>query len=321
MRSLLKIMPVIFALLSCAGEPEKRVKYSDDQNNQSFIRIQGANALYPLAQIWADRYMSDHPGIKITVFPASSSKGKTDLIRGLADIGMYSSPVTDENSDSVLLIKVAKDAVLPIINSRNPDFQILVSRGISPTNLKDIFIKGQITHWNQITGLEIGEKIDVYSRSDKSGASAVWADFLGTTQENLLGTGVYGDAGMTQAIKASINSLGYDNLRYIFDNNTGKPYPGLASIPIDFNNNHQADPDETACLDLESMIKSISSGFFPSPPARDLYFIIHHKSCPKHVLDFLEWVLSVGITEIENAGFIKLSDKEIAAEKQKLKIF
>lgn len=308
-------------MLSCTGESRKSGKPPDRPVHPIIIKIHGANALYPLAQVWADHYMEDHPGVRIIVFPASSTKGKTDVLYGLADIGMYSNPSTEDMGNSLLCLKVAKDAVLPTVNDRNPDLQVLITQGVSPGIFRDIFVNGTITRWDQVTGATTGKKISVFSRSDLSGAGAVWAELLGTTQENLLGAGVYGDAGMTQAIKANVNSLGYDNLRYIFDNTTGKPYPGLATIPIDFNNNQKVDPEESACFGLETMKNSIRSGTFPYPPARDLYFIVRNEPFPGYVVDFLKWIFADGINDIEKAGYVSLSEEELLSEKIKLEFF
>jgi len=321
MKLLIRILPVIFAVLSCTGDSGKTDQTGGRSNKPPvIINIHGANALYPLAQIWADHYMSGHPGVRIIVFPASSTKGKTDVMNGLADIGMYSNPSPDGIGDSLLLLKVAKDAVMPTVNDQNPDLQILVRQGISPGLFKDIFVNGTITYWNQVTGAQTGKKITVYSRSDLSGAGTVWAEFLGTKQENLIGTGVYGDAGMTQAIKSNVNSIGYDNLRYIFDHISGKPYPGIATLPIDFNNNRIVDPEEAGFASLESMKNAIHSGAFPSPLARELYFIINSGNCSTQALDFLTWVLTEGLSDIDKSGYVSLSAEEYESEKMKLKV-
>jgi phosphate transport system substrate-binding protein len=217
-----------------------------------------------------------------------------------------------------MLIKVAKDAVLPTVNAMNPELDLLVRKGITPGQLIDIFVRGTITRWNQVTGSESAKKIAVYTRSDLCGAGAVWAEFLGTNQGNLAGTGVYGDAGMTQAIKADAGSIGYDNLRYIFDNVSGNPYPKIVAVPIDFNSNRIIDPEEASLSSLESVKKSINSGTIPPPLSRDLYFIVNKKSCPPPALDFLYWTLTEGLSDIEASGYLSLPAEEYATQTLKL---
>lgn len=309
---------LIVVLNACTQNHERKPGLKTEPGKEARFLIHGANALYPLAQIWADAYQAEHPAVRITVFPASSTKGITDVRMGLAEIGMYSNPLTDLSDDSLIVLKVAKDAVIPTMNSRNPDMVVLMNRGITPDEFKDIFITGRISQWDQLTLSDTRKPVVVFTRSDASGAAAVWAEFLGASQEKLSGIGVYGDAGMTQAIRSNEYAIGYDNLRFVYDNKSGRCYPGITPIPIDFNTNGIIEDTEAHFMDLETMKSSIRTDTYPYPLSRHLFFLVDPAQDNPNVRDFLLWVMNEGRALIDLAGYVDISEEELMAEKSKL---
>ncbi|MBK7160930.1 MAG: hypothetical protein IPH77_20895 [Ignavibacteria bacterium] len=123
------------------------------------------------------------------------------------------------------------------------------------------------------TGGSDKEKINVFTRSDACGAGEMWAKYMGKKQEDIKGTGVFGDPGMADAIRKDINSIGYNNIIYIYDINTKKKHEGLEIIPVDINENGVVDADENIYNTIDDIDKAIKEGKYPSPPARDLYFV------------------------------------------------
>jgi phosphate transport system substrate-binding protein len=65
-------------------------------------------------------------------------------------------------------------------------------------------------------------------------------------------------------------------------------------------------------------MKAINDGRYPSPPARDLYFVSGGKPDNRLVLNFLKWVLSDGQKFVTEAGYVKVKPEQITDELQKL---
>jgi phosphate transport system substrate-binding protein len=90
-------------------------------------------------------------------------------------------------------------------------------------------------------------------------------------------------------------------------------------VPVDLNNNGKIDSDEDFYTSMNDLIAAIASGKYPSPPARELYFVM--KGNPKNnkvVTDFIRWVLSDGQKYINEAGYITLSKERIETEQKKI---
>jgi phosphate transport system substrate-binding protein len=279
---------------------------------QGTITISGAFALYPMMQRWAEEFHSLHPGVEFDISAGGAGKGMTDVLSGAVDIGMISRDITsDEVAKGAHGIAVTKDAVFPTANAENPVLQDLFAQGIKQETFEGIFITGQITNWGQVVGRpEITDEIHVYTRSDSCGAADIWSKYLGNKkQEDLLGIGVSGDPGIVEAVANDPLGIGYNNLNYAFDITTGNPVSGIAVVPIDVNVNGKADPDEIYKTNAEA-VATISSGKYPSPPARLLYLATKGK--PSGLSQaFLEWILMDGQKYVSESGYIQLTQTQL----------
>jgi phosphate transport system substrate-binding protein len=208
--------------------------------------------------------------------------------------------------------------VIPVINENNPYAQQLKKRGLKNSEFKDIWITGKLTAWNKLVGGKKPAAINVYTRSDSCGAASTWAEYLGKKQEDLKGTGIYGDPGLAQAVKNDVLGIGYNNLNYCYDRNTKLPIKGLMVLPIDKNNNGRIDKNEDVYATREDLMAAIADGRFPSPPAKKLYFVTKGK--PKgHVKDFILWVLTDGQQYVPESGYICLPKDQLSGNISKLK--
>jgi phosphate transport system substrate-binding protein len=159
----------------------------------------------------------------------------------------------------------------------------------------------------------------VYTRSDAAGAAETWAKYFGKKQEDLQGVAVFGDPGLALAVKKDPLAIGFNNIVYVYDAKTKQATNGVIPLPIDLNNNGKIDPDENFYGNIDQLVNAIASGKYPSPPARDLFFLT--KGIPKNPLvkDFIKWVLTTGQKYVKEAGYISLPKDKINLSLSKLK--
>ncbi|MGB4206244.1 MAG: PstS family phosphate ABC transporter substrate-binding protein [Bacteroidales bacterium] len=315
---LLLLHPVFILLLfGCQGPASKSTADTDELSGT--ISVSGAWALYPMTVKWAEEFQKLHPRVRIDISAGGAGKGFTDAITGMVDLGMFSRGFTQQELDrGIWYIGVTKDAVIPVMNQKNPFLEKLLTNGISREKFQQIFIERSITKWNQLAEVQSNDDIHVFTRSDACGAAEMWAEYLGRHQENLSGTGVFGDPGVASAVKNDALGIGYNNVNYVFDLNTRLPYPGLVVIPVDLNSNGVIDDDENFYGTLDSLNEAIRNGKYPSPPARPLYFVAKSKPEKKVVTEFLKWILINGQQFVEEAGYVSLPEDFINKELVKI---
>jgi phosphate transport system substrate-binding protein len=317
-QKMLVIMSIVIIILAGCS-PQAATNPASPQNDlKGTITISGAFALYPMMQIWGQEFQKLHPGVQFDISAGGAGKGMADALSGAVDIGMVSRGITpDEEAKGAFWIAVTKDAVVIVVNEKNPVWEILQSQGITRQKLIDIYITGKITTWGQLIGQpEITNPIHVYTRSDAAGAPDTIAKYMGKAQENLLGVGVFGDPGILDAVVKDPSGIGYNNMGYAYDFKSGSPVNGARVLPIDINENGKVDPEEN--LDTrQHTAQAILNGKYPSPPARDENLVTKGKPSGL-VATFIEWILGDGQKYIEGAGYILLPQAEINAQLQKL---
>ncbi len=293
-------------------------KHTGKEKISGKISISGAFALYPLTVKWAEEFEKVYPDIQIDISAGGAGKGMTDVLSGMVDLAMFSREVTPvETGKGAWNLTVAKDAVFATVNTSNPEYETIMNMGLTREQFQRIF-QQKVPSWGQLLNNKSQTKLNVYTRSDACGAAATWAKYVGLKQEDLHGTGLFGDPGMADAVKKDKLGVGYNNLVYLYDLKTNKSVHGLSVIPIDLNGNRVIDPEEDFYNTLDEVMKAIQSGKYPSPPARDLYLISKGEPTIPAVRAFLAYILNEGQSYITRSGYVQLDSLVIASEKLKL---
>lgn len=201
---------------------------------------------------------------------------------------------------------------------KNPVLSDIKAKGFSKDVISKIYITGEITTWGQVIGKpEITDPIHVYTRSDSCGAADAFAKYLDKKQEDLLGIGVSGDPGLLDAVVKDPLGIGFNNLNYAFDANSGLPTTGAFVASLDANANGKVDPEEVYDLKQQA-ITAIKTGKYPSPPARDLNLVTKGKPIGL-TLAFISWILTDGQKFVDEVGYIQLPSEQLTGEINKLK--
>jgi phosphate transport system substrate-binding protein len=203
------------------------------------VSLQGAGATFPnpLYQKWLSEYGRLHSNVKIDYQSIGSGGGIKQLKEQTVDFGASDPPMKDEDLKSapgeILHIPTVLGAVVITYNLQG------VSQPLrfSPEALADVFL-GKIKKWNdpKITTDNPGvtlptTDITVVHRSDGSGTSAVFTDYLskvssewkekvgsGTSPNWPIGIGGKGNEGVTGQVKQTPNTIGYIELAYAVQN-------------------------------------------------------------------------------------------------------
>jgi phosphate transport system substrate-binding protein len=313
-----KILTTIILVGILFGLPIQKARAEKELTGQ--ISLSGAFALYPLAVKWADEFKKIHPKVKIDVSAGGAGKGITDALAKVVDLGMVSREIhPEEVKKGAWSVVVAKDAVVATINARNPKIKELLAKGITQDAARKIFVTGEFKSWGNVLGVNSQIPIHLYNRSDACGAGETWAKYLGKKQEDLLGTGVFGDPGVASAVQKDPLGFGYNNISYAYDLKTKKPNAGIVVLPIDVNNNGKIDKDEQFYATSTQLIAAIAEGRYPSPPARDLYLVANGKPTKPEVIAFLKFILTEGQKYNVPNGYISLPKEKLKASLAKLK--
>jgi len=243
-----------------------------------------------------------------------------DALAGTVDLGMFSREISEEEkSKGVWWVGLTIDAVIPTISAANPYIELLKTRGLTKEEFTGIFISGTIKTWGQLLKTTDTKEIVVLTRADACGAAETWAKYMGAKQENLLGIGIFGDPGLAEAVIQDAGSIGFNNTCFVYDIKTGNKRPGIEVIPIDINGNGSIDVEENFYDKFDLVLNAIAEGIYPSPPARELYFVSQGKPVKPQVLDFIKWTLVEGQKFVTEAGYVPLEQTQLEMYLEQLK--
>jgi phosphate transport system substrate-binding protein len=196
----------------------------------------GATFPYPIYSKWFSEYSAAHPGVEINYQSIGSGGGIRQVTTGLVDFGASDMPMTDEmlSSSKVKLIHIPTvlGAVVPIFNVPGVS-DIRFSGDV----LADVFL-GKISNWNDgriakdNPGVKLpDQKIIVVHRSDGSGTSFIWTDYLskvskewaggpgrGASPSWPVGVGGKGNEGVAGLVRQLPGAIGYVELIYALQN-------------------------------------------------------------------------------------------------------
>jgi len=116
---------------------------SSDATDRTLV-VTGSSTIAPLVSELARQYEREHPGVRIDVQSGGSSRGIADVRDGLADIGMVSRELA-EDERSLHAYPIARDGVGIIVNARNP-----VS-ALSEAQVAAVY-RGDVRGWAELGG-------------------------------------------------------------------------------------------------------------------------------------------------------------------------
>jgi ABC-type phosphate transport system, periplasmic component len=310
----------LVAVLLCQCAPKNSSGRDEHNRLQGTVSISGAFALYPLVVMWSEDFKALHPKVRFNISAGGAGKGIADALSGMVDIGLVSRDVHKQEFErGAYVIHVAKDAVIGTVSADNPNIKALLRRGMKREELRRIFVEGSISSWNQIDSSFTDDDLHVYVRADAAGAAETWAGFFGKSQEDLKGVGIFGDPGIAQAIEKNPSAIGFNNINYVYNLTTRQQSGGIRALPIDLNNNGMIDDRENFYGHIDSLTRAVAAGKYPSPPARNLSFLLKGKPEDLVVTEFIKFVLTRQSQSIllEN-GFIPLNEAQLKEEHAKL---
>jgi phosphate transport system substrate-binding protein len=331
MRKTLVVLFLLSALVATASA----------QSNPLLLNAAGATFPYPIYSKWFDTYHTAHPNIQINYQSIGSGGGIRQLLAGTVDFGASDGPMSDDQlaqaKFKILHFPTVLGAVIPTYNVAG------VSTGLNFTQkaLAGIYL-GTITKWNDPEiaksnpGVKLpGDDIVVVHRSDGSGTTYIWTDYLskvsddwknkvgkGTSINWPVGLGGKGSEGVTGLVKQTPNSMAYVELTYAAQNNI--PYGTVKNSSGTFVKADLASVSAAAASAAKDMPADFrvsitnGSGKTAYPISSFTWLLIPSKfsdaSKRDALKDFLKWALADGQGLVEPLSYAKLPKDVVAKE-------
>ena len=294
---------------------------------------------------WFSEYNKLHPDIQINYQSIGSGGGIKQVTEGTVEFGASDGPMNEtqmkefsaKRGSTILHFPTVLGAVVPIYNL--PD--VAAELNFTPNALAGIFL-GKITKWNDPELVKANPGVNlpdhelvVVHRSDGSGTTYIWVDYLGKVSPDWkekvgvgtsvnwpVGLGGKGNEGVTGLIKQTKFSIGYVELIYAIQNKLA--YGKVQNSSKNFIKAELSSVTAAATGAAENMPEDFRVSITNSP-GKDAYPIssftwllipekIADESKKKVIMDFLHWMLSDGQNFTEALSYAKLPKSVVAKE-------
>jgi len=310
------------------------------------INAAGATFPAPIYQKWFEEYHNAHSDVQVNYQSIGSGGGIAQLTAGTVDFGASDMPMKDEQ-----IAKITKYHVLhfpTVLGGVVPTYNIegvKTDLKFTPEVLAGIYL-GKITKWSDAAlkkdnpGVKFPDAdITVVHRSDGSGTTFVWTDYLakvspdwkskvgsGTSVNWPVGLGGKGNEGVSGQVKGTPNSIGYVELIYAvqnhmdygsvrnlagafvkatFDSVTAAAAGAAKEMPADFRVSITNAPGK-AVYPISSFTWMLIPDRIPDAAKRT------------EIVDFLKWMLTTGQKDAAGMQYAPLPAPIVAKEQKQI---
>jgi len=346
--TILLVLPLLAGLAACSGSQPAPASGSGAASPASGgAQLNGAGATFPapLYTKWVAEYGKVAPNVQINYQPLGSGAGIRQLTNRTVFFGASDQPMTDEQLKAapgkVLHLPTVLGAVVPIYNIPGITTEL---RFTGP--LLAGIVLGKLTKWNDpaIAKLNPGVTlpdmaITVVHRSDGSGTTFIWTDFLSKVSPEFkstvgadasvrwpTGVGGKGSEGLTGMVRQTPGSFGYVELLYALQNKI--TYGAVQNSSGEF---------VRASIDAVSAAAASAAPAMPAdfrvsitnPPGKDAYPIASFTwlllyedpgdpARARALVDFVRWALKDGRSFARDLGYAPVPDNVLEMEMRAL---
>jgi phosphate transport system substrate-binding protein len=324
---------------------------------QGGIVINGAGATFPfpLIDTWRVDYKSIKPEVNINYQSIGSGGGVKQFTAKTVDFGATDAPLTPTEAQAAPGAIHIPETIGSVVAAYN--IPSIPDKGLKLTGevLADIFL-GKITKWNdpKIQSLNPdktlpGDDIITVHRSDGSGTTFVWTDYLsnvssawhdtvgrGKSVQWPVGIGAPGNEGVANAIKGTPNTIGYIELTYALTTNTHFAFIENREanfVEATLESTREAVEASAVTLpkgdELWANVTMVNAPGNGSYPVASFSYLLLYKELSddpnmdaakaKAMVDFISWAITDGQKTAETLNYVPLPDNVVKHNQDTIK--
>jgi phosphate transport system substrate-binding protein len=154
------------------------------------INCVGSTSIQPFAEMLSQEFDLLHTGQMVDVQGGGSTAGIQAVSENIAEIGMCSRSLKDEEAGKFTGIPIAMDGLAVVVHNSN------IVKGLTRVQIRDLF-RGEITNWRQVGGEDC--PIRLITREEGSGTREAFVKLVMEAKDKRAATASAGPAGNQRA--------------------------------------------------------------------------------------------------------------------------
>jgi glycine cleavage system H lipoate-binding protein len=270
------------------------------------LQIITSPELFDLTTEWLDGYKTLYPNQKIDLSTQTENVPFKD-----GNIYLFSSNNFElSNENSVWKMMVGHDLVVPVMSTKNPNYNEIIKRGITSDEFAH-YLTGT-TNYQPIIGANTKNPIECYITDNQNVTNKV-ANFTNTEHELVQLKKVNSTNELILLIQKNPNVIGFCPLTEVLNNGKDGFAEQIGIIPIDINKNGRIDSFENIYVNPGTLTKGAWIGKYSRELCGDVFAFSTAKPTNQTAIDFLTFLTVEGQNNIKKSGFSILSSAEKTA--------
>lgn len=275
-----------------------------DKGISGGLKVQCSPELSPLVSRLISEYNKTNPDVKPFLL-----EGKPELLPGKSQLLILSDGSLPVSPDSLWKMAICRDALVPVINSQNPDIKNILEKGISPEAF-GLLKNREGLLWGKL--LNDGSNAPVhYLQINDEAIKIRLAGFLNTDTSSILVNAADAKR-MISIILSDPLAIGFCPVTSVMDQNHKNFISGITILPIDKNGNGHIDSFENIYGNVNDFLHGVWIGKFPSALCSNIYAVKDLKD--DNGTQFLKWILKDGQSYLNAEGYLDLGSTEKEAK-------
>ncbi len=269
------------------------------------LNVLSSPELNNLATNWAVEFGKANPNLKVTIKDLTKNQAiESNTLSFISDLNQEL--IDDETKWKMV---IGRDAVVPIINAKNPLLNEIYRLGISTEKLAQLLVNPEKQNWKSLVSSDQNSPIHYYIVDNPAIKTAVHnfakmnsnvnSTVLVATAEELLST-----------IQKDIYAIGFCKLTDVRDSKTKDFLANIKLLPIDKNKNGRLDSFENIYTNIDAFTRGVWIGKHPKALCGNIYAIAAAKPKDKNTLNFLSWINTDGQKYLKSNGYSDLASIE-----------
>ncbi len=289
----------------CNTTDGNKTGFQSYDSSANTLNIASSPEMNGLVTNWINEYFKVNSSLSITLsnLDDHQTSGSKRLNIVSNDNSMYL------NEETTWKMIIGRNAIVPIISTKNPILDEIFKRGLSVAEFTKILTQPKIQNWSTFINHGVNANIHCFLSNNEE-LRLCLAKFTKTDPHNYIGTKGISPEELIKEIKKDVFAIGFCKLSDICDASTNELKSGICILPIDKNMNGKIDNLENIYSNLNTFTRGVWIGKYPKSLCVNIYASSASKPSDANSIAFLNWVNSEGQQYLNPNGYCVLSSKD-----------
>lgn len=290
----------------CNGTTDQPTGAVSNGSAANTLTVMSSPELTPLTTTWANEYERLNPSMKINIATSGDNQAKVAV-----SFISNEAPQGEKDGQGWNMV-VGRDAIVAIINAKNPMLNEIYRQGISAEEFAQLFSTPAKRNWNSMIqgGQDAGIKIYVV---DNEKVNTALGRFTTIDNASLSESKVATSAELVSNVQKDVYAIGFCRLNDIRNAQTNETIQNIQLLPIDKNQNGRIDNFENIYTNMDAFTRGVWIGKYPFALCGNIYAVSSTQPTDQNTVAFLTWVTTNGQKYLNQNGYSDLASTEVKA--------